>query len=51
MTPRLDYTTIAPGAYTAMGALERYLHTCGLEESLIHVIKLRVRPQSRCSSS
>jgi AhpD family alkylhydroperoxidase len=49
MTPRLDYGKIAPGAYKAMGALEQYLHTCGLEEPLIHLIKLRASQINGCA--
>ena len=41
MAARLDYTKVAPGVYHAMAALERYLHECGPEESLLHLIKLR----------
>ena len=39
---RFDYGKVAPGAYHAMSGLERYLHECGMEESLLHLIKLRL---------
>lgn len=39
--PRFEYAKVAPGAYRAMAGLEHYLHESGLEESLIHLIKLR----------
>ena len=46
---RFDYTKVAPGAYRAMAGLERYLHECGLEESLIHLIKLRASQINGCA--
>jgi AhpD family alkylhydroperoxidase len=49
MPPRFDYGKTAPGAYKAMESLERYLHTCGLEQSLIHLIKLRVSQVNGCA--
>jgi AhpD family alkylhydroperoxidase len=41
MKERIHYASAAPGAYKAMLGLEHYLHGCGLEESLLHLIKLR----------
>ncbi len=38
---RFDYAKVAPGAYRAMVGLEHYLRESGLEESLLHLIKLR----------
>jgi AhpD family alkylhydroperoxidase len=32
-----------------MGALEQYLHGCGLEEQLIHLVKLRASQINRCA--
>ena len=49
MTPRLNYGKTAPGAYKAMEALERYLETSGLEESLIYLIKLRASQINGCA--
>ena len=49
MDTRFDYSKEAPGAYQAMGHLEHYLHTCGLEESLIHLIKLRASQINGCA--
>lgn len=46
---RFDYVKAAPGAYRAMMGLERYLHECGLEESLIHLIKLRASQINGCA--
>jgi AhpD family alkylhydroperoxidase len=49
MTPRFDIRTIAPGIYTAMGALERFLHDCGLEPALVHLVKLRASQMNGCA--
>jgi AhpD family alkylhydroperoxidase len=46
---RLNYVTAAPGAYKAMLGLEQYLHDCGLEGSLIHLIKLRASQINGCA--
>lgn len=49
MKPRFSYASSAPGAYQAMVGLEKYLHQCGLEESLIHLIKLRASQINGCA--
>src|SRR5947207_4563965 len=49
MKSRYDYTQAAPGAYKAMLGLEQYLHECGLEISLIHLIKLRASQLNGCA--
>src|SRR5438874_10290705 len=49
MKSRYDYTQAAPGAYKAMLGLEQYLHQCGLEESLLHLIKLRASQINGCA--
>ena len=49
MQPRLNYTQAAPGAYKAMLGLEEYLHKSGLEESLLHLIKLRASQINGCA--
>ena len=41
MKPRLDYGKAAPGVYDAMDGLDQYLSKCGLEESLLHLVRLR----------
>lgn len=46
---RFDYAKVAPGTYHAMLGLERYLHECGLEESLLHLIKLRASQMNGCA--
>ncbi len=49
MEPRFDYAKVAPGVYQAMIGLERYLHQCGLEESLLHLVKLRSSQINGCA--
>jgi AhpD family alkylhydroperoxidase len=49
MQPRLNYTQVSPGAYKAMLGLEEYLHKSGLEESLLHLIKLRASQINGCA--
>lgn len=41
MEPRLNYATAAPGAYQAMAGIERYVRHCGLEASLLELVKTR----------
>ena len=41
MQARLDYAKVAPGIYAAMDALDQYLGECGLDESLLHLVRLR----------
>ncbi len=49
MKPRLNYAQVAPGVYDAMEALEKYLGTCGIEESLLHLVRLRVSQINGCA--
>jgi AhpD family alkylhydroperoxidase len=49
METRIAYARVAPGAYRAMLGLEEYLHQCGLEESLIDLIKLRASQVNGCA--
>ena len=49
MKARFNYAKAAPGAYQAMDALEQYLHKCGLEEALIHLVKLRASQINGCA--
>jgi len=46
---RIRYSQVAPGGYQAMLGLEAYLHSCGLEESLVHLIKLRASQLNACA--
>jgi AhpD family alkylhydroperoxidase len=49
MKQRFNYVKLAPGGFEAMRALEAFLHVCGLEESLIHLVKLRVSQINGCA--
>jgi AhpD family alkylhydroperoxidase len=49
MQTRFDGMKVAPGAYQAMYGLEQYLHGCGLEESLLHLVKLRASQVNGCA--
>ncbi|MGZ3182855.1 MAG: carboxymuconolactone decarboxylase family protein [Telluria sp.] len=46
---RLDFTTASPQAYRAWLALETYIAGCGLEKSLLHLVKLRVSQINGCA--
>jgi AhpD family alkylhydroperoxidase len=49
MQPRFNYAKLSPGGYHAMLGLEKYLAQCGLEEGLLHLIKLRVSQINGCA--
>jgi AhpD family alkylhydroperoxidase len=49
MEPRIDYLKSARGAYHALLGIEHYLQQCGLEESLQHLLKLRVSQINGCA--
>jgi AhpD family alkylhydroperoxidase len=49
MEPRLDPAKAAPGAAHAMLGLEKYIATCGLERSLIELVKMRASQINGCA--
>ncbi len=49
MEERIHYTKVSPGAYHALLGLEKYLRECGLEERLLHLLKLRVSQINGCA--
>jgi AhpD family alkylhydroperoxidase len=49
MEARFNYAKAAPGAFKAVLGLEQYLHQRGLEESLLHLIKLRTSQINGCA--
>ncbi len=49
MKTRVEVGKVASGAYQAMLGLERYLHQCGLEAPLLHLIKLRTSQINGCA--
>jgi AhpD family alkylhydroperoxidase len=49
MKQRIDYAKVAGDGVRAMLGLEKYLHNCGLEEGLLHLIKLRASQINGCA--
>src|ERR1700756_4821981 len=49
MQPRLNLMTASPEALKPMYAIEAYLKTCGLEHSLIHLVKMRASQVNGCA--
>lgn len=49
MEARIEYAKVARGAYEAMLGLEKYLKECGLEETLLDLVKLRASQVNGCA--
>jgi AhpD family alkylhydroperoxidase len=49
MKTRLHYAGVAPGIYDAMDVLDQYAASCGLEESLLHLVRLRASQINGCA--
>ena len=49
MTPRLNPHAIAPDAIQAMLRLEHYTRNCGLEHSLVELVKIRASQINGCA--
>lgn len=49
MEERFSYSRVAPGVLKAMIGLEEYVLDCGVEESLLHLIKLRASQINGCA--
>jgi AhpD family alkylhydroperoxidase len=49
MQTRIPYMKVAPGAFKVMLGLEEYLHQSGIEENLLHFIKLRASQLNGCA--
>ena len=49
MTPRIDLFKTAPDAIKAMMGLETYVRNCGLEPSLIELVKMRASQLNGCA--
>jgi AhpD family alkylhydroperoxidase len=49
MEARFNFLKAAPGVYEAMLGLEKYLQGCGLEQGLLHLIKLRASQANGCA--
>jgi len=48
MKERLDAAAASPDAYKAMFPLEKHVRSCGLESSLIELVKMRVSQLNGC---
>ncbi len=49
MRPPLDYSKAVPAGYEAMSGLERYVRGCGLEHSLLELVKTRASQINGCA--
>ncbi|MEB2343900.1 MAG: carboxymuconolactone decarboxylase family protein [Deltaproteobacteria bacterium] len=49
MKARMDYKATAPEGIEAMRGLERYVHHCGLEASLLELVKTRASQINGCA--
>jgi len=49
MKVRLNYAKTAPGVYEAMEALDQYLRNSGVEEPLLHLVRLRASQINGCA--
>jgi AhpD family alkylhydroperoxidase len=49
MEARFNYAKAAPGVYKAMDALEQYLASCGLDKSLLDLVRLRASQINGCA--
>jgi AhpD family alkylhydroperoxidase len=49
MKARLNYAKVAAGVYDAVDALDQYLNKCGLDESLLHLVRLRASQINGCA--
>jgi AhpD family alkylhydroperoxidase len=49
MSERLNPYKAAPGGIKPMLDMEKYLHECGLETSLIHLVKMRASQINGCA--
>ncbi|HEY6465983.1 MAG TPA: carboxymuconolactone decarboxylase family protein [Candidatus Acidoferrales bacterium] len=43
------YAKIAPEPFKILLSVEKYLHECGIEESILHLVKLRASQINRCA--
>ena len=49
MEERLNYVKASPGAVKAMAQLQAYLNDCGLERSLVELVKTRASQINGCA--
>jgi AhpD family alkylhydroperoxidase len=49
MEPRIDYRKFAPEVLNTMLGLEKYISGCGLDQRLIHLMKMRASQINGCA--
>jgi AhpD family alkylhydroperoxidase len=49
MKTRMEYWKVAPGGFKAMQSLEAYLRESGLDNGLLHMVKLRASQINGCA--
>ena len=49
MSERIDYSKVSPAAFRAMFGLEKYVRGCGLEASLLELVKMRASQINGCA--
>ena len=49
MEPRLNYQKVSPGVRDAMLSLSKYVHSSGLEESLVNLVDIRASQINGCA--
>lgn len=49
MASRIEFSKAAPGALRAMLCLEKYLHECELEPSLLDLVRMRASQMNGCA--
>lgn len=49
MEPRLDYRRLSPQGVSALGQLQAYIDGCGLEHSLLELVKTRASQINGCA--
>jgi len=49
MKSRIEYAQVVPGAVAAMGAREKYVHTCDIDPKLLELIKIRASQINGCA--
>src|SRR5512142_640356 len=49
MSSRIEFTKASPGAYRTMLSMQEYVHGCGLEASLLELVKMRASQINGCA--
>jgi AhpD family alkylhydroperoxidase len=49
MEPRVDFMKVGMGAFNALLGVEKYIHGSGLEQTLLHLIKIRASQINGCA--